>query len=293
MSSSGPAKKEAAPAVPARPVLGVGATRFMELEREVEQEYRPQMRVALQQKVEAVAESLRSQTPQCARCGRAMRYHDTRPVSWWARCGKLLALVARYRCSGCGSECRPLLEELGVEPGRISGSLARLLALLAVVAPYPLAARLAWLLLGVPVSAMGVWRVVQRLGEAAARYQEDLSQYHNDTCSQEPRATQAPAVVVLGVDGCNLGMQVRKQRRRRPAEGSPLPPLPPVEDGQFREVKTGVLCDPRSGWKPPRGAVRWCGASWSLVWAMPMPSLPISGRNCRNWDGWGCRPWWW
>ncbi|PYU18531.1 MAG: ISKra4 family transposase [Acidobacteria bacterium] len=221
-----------------------GATRFMELEREVEQEYRPQMRVALQQKVEAVAESLRSQTPQCARCGRAMRYHDTRPVSWWARCGKLLALVARYRCSGCGSECRPLLEELGVEPGRISGSLARLLALLAVVAPYPLAARLAWLLLGVPVSAMGVWRVVQRLGEAAARYQEDLSQYHNDTCSQEPRATQAPAVVVLGVDGCNLGMQVRKQRRRRPAEGSPLPPLPPVEDGQFREVKTGVLLRP-------------------------------------------------
>lgn len=37
---------------------------------------------------------------------------------------------------------------LGVEPGRISGSLARLLAVLAAVAPYALASRLAWLLLG-------------------------------------------------------------------------------------------------------------------------------------------------
>jgi hypothetical protein len=52
-----------------------------------------------------------------------------------------------------------------VEPGRIGGSLARWLALLAVVAPYPLAARLARLLLGVMVSPMGVWRVAQRLGQ--------------------------------------------------------------------------------------------------------------------------------
>ena len=60
-----------------------------------------------------------------------------------------------------------LVDVLGVEPGRISGSLARLLGLLAVVAPYQLAAELAWLLLGVKISAMGVWRVSQRLGEAA------------------------------------------------------------------------------------------------------------------------------
>jgi hypothetical protein len=35
----------------------------------------------------------------------------------------------------------------------ISGSLARLLALLAVVAPYTLAAQLAWLLLGVRIQS--------------------------------------------------------------------------------------------------------------------------------------------
>jgi hypothetical protein len=63
-----------------------------------------------------------------------------------------------------------LLDLLGVEPGRISGSLARLLALLAAVAPYPLAVRLAWLLLGVTISPTGIWRVAQRLGESAAHY---------------------------------------------------------------------------------------------------------------------------
>jgi hypothetical protein len=49
--------------------------------------------------------------------------------------------------------------------------------------------------------------------------------------------------VVLSVDGCSVGMQVRTRRRRRKGE-DPLPPLPPVEEGHFREVKTGVLLLP-------------------------------------------------
>ena len=143
----------------------------------------------------------------------------------------------------CKDERRPLLDLLGVEPGRISGSLARLLALLAVVAPYPLAAQLAGLLLGVKISPMGVWKVVQRLGESAARYSEDLSQYHADSRSEGASTREAPPAVVLSVDGSMLGMQVRKQRRRRQG-GAPLPPLPPVKEGQFQEVKTGVLLLP-------------------------------------------------
>ena len=45
-----------------------------------------------------------------------------------------------------------MLDHLGVELGRISGSLARLLAVLAVVAPYEMAAQLARLLPGVKIS---------------------------------------------------------------------------------------------------------------------------------------------
>jgi hypothetical protein len=228
---------------PARPVFADALPRFVLLEREVEIAYRPQMLAALQSKVDAVAAAARGTVPACPDCGQPMRRQDTRPVSWWARCGCLHAPVSRYRCPPCRYECRPLLDLLGVEPGRISGALARLLALLATVAPYPLAARLAWLLLGVTISPMGIWRVAQRLGEAAADHTDALSRYHADSRSVGASTQAAPSAVVLSVDGCSLGMQVRSKRRHRKA-GETLPPLPPVEEGRFREVKTGVLLLP-------------------------------------------------
>ena len=195
------AEQAAAAAIVSHPVLSLGATRFMELEREVEHAYRPLMLQALEEKVQAERARIESQAPQCVRCGQAMKYHDRPKVSWLSRFGKVRTPAARFRCAPCHYECRPLLDHLGVEPGRISGSLARLLVLLTVIAPYELAARLAFLLLGVKVSALGVWRVTQRLGEAAARYQEEVTRYHSDSRSPDSPAKEAAEVVVVGVDG--------------------------------------------------------------------------------------------
>lgn len=234
---------EAQSSPPVRPWLADHPSQFLLLERAVEDEYRPRMLKELQCRVDVLAESARASSPDCAGCGRQMVCQDIRPVSWWARFGRLRTRVARYRCPACHGECRPLLDLLGVEPGRISGSLARLLALLAAIAPYPLAARLAGLLLGVTISPMGVWRVAQRLGQAAACYSDALSQYHADSRSEGAPTQAAPATVLLSVDGCSLGMQVRARRRRR-AGAERLPPLPAMEEGHFREVKTGVLLLP-------------------------------------------------
>jgi hypothetical protein len=232
-----------AKAAPARPALAEQASQFILMERAVEQEYRPLMLAALQRRVDVVAQTAQTTEPACPRCGRTMRRKDTRPLSWLARFGRLSAPVSRFVCRACHMQSRPLLDLLGVEPGRISGSLARLLALLAAVAPYSLAARLAWLLLGVEVNAMSVWRAAQRLGQAAADYSEGLSAYHADSRSQAVVNVDAPQTVVVSVDGCVLGMQVRPRRRRR-KDGEKLPPLPAVPDGHFREVKTGVLLLP-------------------------------------------------
>src|SRR5450759_5513862 len=90
---------------------------------------------------------------------------------------------------------------------------------------------------------MGVWRVAQRLGQAAASYSEALSQYHADSRSEGASVDNAPPAVILGVDGCTLGMQIRAHRRRRVGT-EPLPALPVIEQGHFREVKTGVLLLP-------------------------------------------------
>ena len=64
--------------------------------------------------------------------------------------------------------------------------------MLAVVAPYEMAAQLAWLLPGVRISPMGIWNVVQRLGESVARYNEGLSQYHADSRSEGAPTQEAP-----------------------------------------------------------------------------------------------------
>ncbi len=271
---------------PVRPILSEQASRFILLEREVEREYRPQMLETLQRKVNAVAEEVHETAPACPRCARPMSYHDTRSVCWLACWGRVQASTSRYRCSRCKQELRPLLDVLGVEPGRICGSLARLLALLAAVAPYELAARLAGLLLGVTISAMGIWRVTQRLGQAAASYSEALSHYHADSRSVGAPVENAPSAVVLGVDGCALGMQVRTQRRRR-AEGKPSADLPPVEQGHFREVKTASCCCLRSEWKPHPDAGRWCGDSWSLAWETRMRFSSACMDSSGSWAGSG------
>ena len=229
--------------LPQRPQLAESGGCFLELEREVEQEFRPQLLQGLQDKVDRFQHPALQAAPHCPGCGQVMGHHDTRRVWWLTRLGRIHAQVPRYRCRPCHQDRRPLLAVLGVEPGRMSGSLARLLAVLAVVAPYSLAAQLAWLLLGVKISAMGVWRATQRLGEAAACYSEALSQYHADDRSEGAPTQNAPPVVVLAVDGCMLGMQVRTKRRRR-IPGEALPALAAVQDGHFHDVKTGVLLLP-------------------------------------------------
>ena len=227
---------------PLRPRLADQPSRFVLLEREVELEYRPQMLAALQRKVNTVAEEARATVPECPQCGQPMSYHDVRPVSWLAHWGQLHASPARYRCSPCKQERRPCWIFWVWNQG------AFVVLWLVCWDCWPpwrpkLAARLAQLLLGVTISAMGVWRVAQRLGQAAASYSEALSQYHADSRSEGASVEEAPPAVILGVDGCTLGMQIRPHRRRRVGT-EPLPALPVIEQGHFREVKTGVLLLP-------------------------------------------------
>lgn len=235
-----PANRPSAP--PTRPRLADHATRFVQLERDVWDRCRPQVRDAVQAALDSLATvEATAARPLC--CGQPMRRHDCRSVQWLTWVGAVRAPVVRYRCAGCRTERRPLLETLEVEPGQPSGWLARQLGLLGCVASYPVAAQLAGPRLGVTVNAMTIWRAVQRLGEAAAQHTEALGAYHADVRSPAPEPVDAPAAVVVAVDGCMLGMQVRATRRRR-RDDAALPPLPPVDEGHFREVKTGVLLLP-------------------------------------------------
>ena len=240
-------------APPPRPALAATVPRFVQIEREVLERFRPLMRQAVQDELDAVAAAhSQGQGPVC--CGRPMGCHDRRRgVRWLTWVGSVRVRASRYRCAVCGAERRPLLEYLEVEPGQPSGLLARIAGLLGCVASYALAAEMLGQILGVQANAMTVWRAVQRLGEAAARHTEALSSYHSDSRGEMVESSQAPDAVVVAVDGCSLGMQVRNKRRRRQSAEESLPPLPPVEQGHFREVKTGVILLPAERVQPSPG----------------------------------------
>jgi hypothetical protein len=222
---------------------------FAQIEREVWAAGRTHLRYSLQARLEAfAAQHAATERPRC--CGRAMHRHDRRRVRWLTWVGPVSLLAWRYRCGVCRAARRPLVEMLDIEPGQPSGLLARMLALFGTVAAYPLAAELVTRIVGLEVNAMTVWRAVQRLGEAAARHTDALSAYHSDRQPTAPEPAAPPATVVVAGDGCTLGMQVRSTRRRAPSTDAPLPP---VEDGHFREVKTGVLLQPTERVEPSPG----------------------------------------
>ena len=233
-----------APPRPLPPELEAEVPSLIRLEREVEDEFRLPMCARLGEKVAAFEASHFGQGLDCERCGVRMHSKGRRSCSFLTRFGKLDLRPQTFRCDGCKVSSRPLLDRLGIEAGRVSGSLARLLALLGVVVPYELAARLVLLFFGIEVSAMTVWRSVQRLGEAADKYTQEQARFFADPHNEVAAPGDGPLAVVLGVDGCALGMQVRDKRRRRKAN-EVLKPLPPVEEGHFREVKTGVLLLPK------------------------------------------------
>ncbi|MEW5982536.1 MAG: ISKra4 family transposase [Acidobacteriota bacterium] len=251
-----PATRPPPAAPPPRPTLALAAPSLMQIEQRILDQGWPQMRAALQADLDARADAEAcGPPPHC--CGTAMAAHDRRPVTCQSWLGTIRIPARRWRCRICHRDCRPLVDQLELEPGRPSGLLARLLGLLGCVASYPLAADLAAQLLRVQVNPMTIWRAVQRLGEAAAAHTEALSAHHADPRTPQPVHADAPAAVLVGMDGCALGMQVRTRRRRRPTADAVLPPLPPVEDGHFREVKTGVLLvpDERVALSPTRHSV--------------------------------------
>ena len=238
-----PTAHVAEPPAPAPTILD-DVPLIVRLEREVKAEFAPLMRARLTERIAAEDATRGGSAPTCDGCGRKTAARGRVTTSLRSQFGELSLRPAVYRCAPCRRQVRPMWQWLGVETGRLTGALARLVALLGVVVPYELAAQLCTELLGIEICAMTVWREVQRLGAACEQYQQQSMRHFNDPNREAAPSPQSPPdAVVLAPDGCALGMQVRSTRRRR-VDDKPLPPLPPVEEGQFREVKTGVLLLP-------------------------------------------------
>jgi hypothetical protein len=224
------------------------------MERDVVAAFRPQMLSELRRRVEAEAEPLRLSPPLCPKegCGRRMQRRGAEPLTQLTLCGELTFRADVFRCAHCATRARPLLERLGIEPGRVSGALARVIAVLGVVVPYELAAQLVALLFTLDVNAMTVWREVQRLGMAVEAHELALCRYHGDGRTPHPDPQDAPDVVLLEPDGAALGMQ-RATRAKRSVAAAASGTRSTPQPSEFREVKTGVLMLPAERVEPSPG----------------------------------------
>src|SRR6266545_5278351 len=126
------------------------------LEREFELEVRPVARARLQDKLRQIEAAMCGAPPTCTGCGGGMKNRGRKRSSFVTRFGTMELRPVTYLCAACRRQVRPALERPRGEAGHLSGCLARLLALLAIVVPYAMAAQLACHFFGIDVSAMAV-----------------------------------------------------------------------------------------------------------------------------------------
>jgi hypothetical protein len=230
------------------------------LEKEVLAKHRGAMQADLQARIEAVAAEIAARKTgcRCTECGKPMENKGNKKSHVQTLLGSIGLWRPAFRCTGCQQTRYPLDEALGLEAGFYSPALVRLLALIATLCTFVQGSEIAERLLGIAISPKGLWKVTQRLGQAAWKAMNDTAQRMADvrTAPDQPAPQNAPDAVVLGTDGCMLGMQRRSTRRHRTDPSAPLPPLPPLpkEAGEgFRENKTGVILLPAERTEPSPG----------------------------------------
>ncbi len=227
------------------------------LEKDVIEHHRAAMSADMQARVDLVEQELAARKAgyRCSSCGKAMENKGRKKSHLTTLAGAISLWRSAFRCAPCKLTRYPLDEALGVEAGRYSPALARLLALIATLCTFVQGCEIVERLLGIAISPMGLWKVTQRLGEAAWRAMHDLARRCADirTTPDSPVHENAPDAVVIGTDGCMLGMQRRKTRRRHPDPATPLPALPADEGNGFRENKSGVILLPAERTQPSPG----------------------------------------
>ena len=227
------------------------------LEKEVLDKHRGLMQTELQERIDAKAAALAQKKEGlcCSECGKAMKNKGRRKSHVQTMVGSIVLMRSVFRCADCKKTRCPLDEELGLEAGRYSPALGRLFALIATLCTFVQGSEIVQRLLGVSISPKGLWKVTQRMGEAAWRATSQTAKTLADvrTAPQMPAPDNAPDAVIVSPDGCMIGMQRRKKRRRRADPSTPLPPLPDKEGEGFRENKTGVILLPSERTEPSPG----------------------------------------
>lgn len=252
------------------------------IEVAIEEEWRPMIAAALQQRIQQRADEIdRQRHVDCPLCSTKMRYKGRQVRTIHGCTGPITYRRCLYRCEPCGKTRYPADEAFGFSTKERWTPLAlSRLVLLSALMTFWRAAETAGLFFGIKVTDNGVWKAVQRVGHRLLdRQEQEAAACESVTTCPDAKSGAKSRMIQVVPDGAMVLMRPGEGGRR----GGRAEDEDPTDEGfrrcGGREVKNAVIGPAVKGAVGIRRVVSVLGSADELmrrVWA----ALVLDGR----WD---------
>lgn len=150
-------------------------------------------------------------------CGGRLKYQRRRKATIWSVFDKVVYQRAYYAGCTCGQGCAPVDQCYGIEPGKVTAGLARLLALIGVNHAFDEGRKSLKEFLLFEVSENTVRAETQKMGELQRQADADLVKAtQSENCLQKREQSQAlvPDVLYGSIDAAKVRVEPRDEKEK-------------------------------------------------------------------------------
>ena len=153
---------------------------------------------------------------ECA-CGGQLKYQRRRAATIWSVFGKVVYKRAYYAGCACGQGCAPVDRRYGIEPGKVTAGLARLIALSGIKEAFDEGRK--WLkeYLLFEISENTVRAETQKMGELQRQADADLVKETQDEAGLQKREQSqpvAPEILYGSIDAAKVRIEPRQEKEK-------------------------------------------------------------------------------
>ena len=150
-------------------------------------------------------------------CGGALKYQRRRAATIWSVFGKVVYKRAYYAGCACGQGCAPGDRRYGIEPGKVTAGLARLIALSGIKEAFDEGRK--WLkeYLLFEISENTVRAETQKMGELQRQADADLVKETQDEAGLQKREQSqpvAPEILYGSIDAAKVRIEPRQEKEK-------------------------------------------------------------------------------
>jgi len=150
-------------------------------------------------------------------CGGKLKYQRRRKATIWSVFDKVVYKRAYYAGCTCGKGCAPVDKRYGIEPGKVTAGLARLIALSGIKEAFDAGRKCLQEYLLFEVSENTVRAETQKMGELQRQADADLvKEMQNETSLQKREQSQQPVPDILygSLDAARVRIEPRDEKEK-------------------------------------------------------------------------------